>query len=108
MVDGLVRRKVGGEHPPLAPAPQAVEDCIDHLAHVGGARAPTGFGGGDERPQDGPFWVGEIRGVALWHPVPSTSGSERADILPRQPLFRQAVRSRIRSCAASSARAPVL
>jgi hypothetical protein len=29
----------------------------------------------------------------LRHPVPSTSGSKRADILPRQPLFRQAVSS---------------
>lgn len=83
MIDGLVRRKVGGEHPPLAPAPQAGEDGIDHLTHVGGARATTGFGGGAERQQDGLFCVGEIRGVALWHPVPSTSDSKRADILPR-------------------------
>ena len=72
MVDGLVGRKVGGEQAPLAPAPQDVEDGIDHLAHVGRARATTEFGRGNERCQDGPFRLGEIRWIALHHPVPST------------------------------------
>src|SRR5215471_19451651 len=80
MVDGLVGRKIGGEHPPLAPAPQTVEDGIDHLAHVGGARAATRFGRGNEWRQDGPFRIGEIRGVALRHPMPSTAGAKRANL----------------------------
>ena len=49
MVDGLVGRKIGREQAPLAAAPQHVEDGIDHLAHVGRARATTGFGRGNER-----------------------------------------------------------
>src|SRR5262249_53980783 len=72
MVDRLVRRKVRRKHPPLAPAPQAVEDGIEHLAHVGGARAATRFGHGNERRQDGPFRISEICWIALHHPVPSS------------------------------------
>ena|SRR5215468_1813670 len=72
MVDGLVGRKIGGEHPPLAPAPQTVEDGIDHLAYVGGARAATRFGRGNEWRQDGPFHVSEIRWIALYHSRPSS------------------------------------
>ena len=49
MVDGLVGWKVGGEQAPLAPTSQHVEDSIDYLAHVGRARATTGFGRWNER-----------------------------------------------------------
>jgi hypothetical protein len=72
VVDRLVGRKVCRKHPPLAPAPQAGEDGIDHLAYVGGARAATRFGRGNERRQDGPFHVREIWWIALHHPVPSS------------------------------------
>jgi hypothetical protein len=71
MVDGLVGRKLFREHPPLAAAPQHVEDGIDYLAHVGRARTATGFGHGNERCQESPFCLGEIRGIALHQPVPS-------------------------------------
>src|SRR4030095_8614597 len=72
MVDGLAGWKVFREHPPLTPAPQAVENGIDHLAHVGRARATTRFGRRNERCQEGPFRLGEICGIALHHPMPST------------------------------------
>jgi hypothetical protein len=72
MVDVLVGRKIGGEHPPLAAAPPHVEDGIDHLAPVGRARAPTAFGRRNARCQDDPFRLGKIRGIALHPPVSST------------------------------------
>src|SRR5215471_7852317 len=80
MIDGLVGRKLCREQAPLASAPQDVEDGIDHLAHIGRARATTAFGRGNERCQDGPFRLGEIRWVALRHPMPSTAGSKRANL----------------------------
>jgi hypothetical protein len=64
--------KIGGEQAPLTPTPQAVEDGIDHLAHVGHARTATGFGRGNERGQEGLFRLSEIWEIALHHPVPST------------------------------------
>jgi hypothetical protein len=73
MVDRLVGRKLFREQAPLAAAPQHVEDGMDHLAHVGRARATTALGRGNERCQEGPFRLGEIRGRALHQPVPSTS-----------------------------------
>jgi hypothetical protein len=71
MVDGLVGRQRFREQPPLAAAPQHVEDGIDYLAHVGRARTATGFGHGNERCQESPCCLGEIRGIALHQPVPS-------------------------------------
>jgi hypothetical protein len=72
MGDGWVGRKIGREHPPLAPAPQAVEKGIDHLAHVGRARTATRLSGGNERCQEGPFRLSEIRWLTLHQPGPST------------------------------------
>jgi hypothetical protein len=93
MVDGLVGRKLSREQAPLAAAPQHVEDGIEHLAHIGRARATTGFGRGNERCQEGPFRLGEIGGIALPHPCAlHISGPQRANILPHRPLFRQALR----------------
>jgi hypothetical protein len=72
MVDGLVGRKLCREQAPLASAPQHIDDGIHHLAHIGRARATTAFGRGNERCQEGPFRLGEIRWIALHQPVPST------------------------------------
>jgi hypothetical protein len=53
------------------PGPPAVEDGMDHCAHVGCARLATGFGHGHERGPDGPCHLSELGGIALPPPVPS-------------------------------------
>src|SRR5215475_13659226 len=102
MIDGLVGRKLFREQAPLASAPQDVEDGIDHLAHIGRARATTTFGRGNERCQDGPFRLGEIRWVALRHPMPSTARSKRAN-LTTQTTFQTGSNTCKRSLAPATA-----
>ena len=59
VIDGLPRREVFGQEPPLGPGLDQIEDGVDDLAQ-GGAWATAFFGGGQEAAQPVPSVVGEV------------------------------------------------
>src|SRR6266487_19276 len=58
------RRKLMREGAPLAAGAIHIEDGIEHFAHVGRARMPTGLGRRNERFQDLPFSLTQIAWIA--------------------------------------------
>jgi hypothetical protein len=86
MGDGLVGRELFREHTPLAPAPPQVKNGMHHLAQVSRTRATARFGGWNERREDRPFCLGDLRRVALRHPMPSIAGSKRANLTTPTPF----------------------
>ena len=58
VIDGLPRREVFGQEPPLGPGLDQIEDGVDDLAQ-GGAWAAAFFGGGQEAAEQMPLIVGE-------------------------------------------------
>jgi hypothetical protein len=76
------------------PGPPAVEDGMDHCAHVGCARLATGFGHGHERGPDGPCHLGELGGIALPPPVPSARQVLRGPTLYHADHFADSLSDR--------------
>ena len=56
-----------GEHVPRAAGAGLVEQGVEDLAEVDRARSPARRGRGDERLQQGPLIIGEVRRIRLAH-----------------------------------------
>ena len=48
---------------PRTAAAQHIQNALQHLPHVHGAGSAAGFGGRQQRGQEGPLFVGEVAGV---------------------------------------------
>ena len=66
VVDGALGGEVVGEHIPLATSPVDVEDGVEDFPHIHLPR-PPGLLRGDERLDDGPLGIGQVRRVGLAH-----------------------------------------
>ncbi len=66
VVDGALGRQVVRQHIPLAAGAVEVEDSVEHLTHVD-LPGPADFVDGDQRLDDGPLLIGQVRGVGLTH-----------------------------------------
>ena len=76
MIDGLPRRKVFGQEPPLGTGLDQIEDGVDDLAQ-GGAWATALFGGGQEAAQQVPLVVSEVGVISGdFHRLKSASANE--------------------------------
>jgi hypothetical protein len=84
MRDALPRGKIGGQPPPLAPAFGDIKNSLEHSPHAPGVRASATFGGGDQRCDLLPCFVGQVAWICLF--IHSS--------MPHNPrrLFRQALR----------------
>jgi|SRR5690242_12360578 hypothetical protein len=60
IIDRGMRRKIFWQLPPLATRAIDIADCVEHLAHVRLALAPTRATRGDHRLDDSPLLVGDI------------------------------------------------
>src|SRR5215208_5063013 len=67
VVDGLPRREVTGQKPPLAAALQDVENSVQDLAGAMDSWASSPFWGREMGLEVPPFGIGEVGRVALSH-----------------------------------------
>src|SRR5919199_4589154 len=75
-------RELGGQQPPLAARPQQVQQRVHDFAQVQRA-APAGPGGaGQQRRDQGPLLVGQIRRVRLPLPRLGHSGAPPGEMVP--------------------------
>jgi len=65
IIDGPSRREIMGDQMPGAPGTKDVEDGVDDLAHVGGPRSAAAGFGKNERGDQFPLGIGQVRSVAL-------------------------------------------
>jgi len=67
VVDRALRQQVVRQHVPLAARAIEVQQSVHHFPHVGGSRTPAVNrpGSGNQRLQDGPLFVSQIRGIGL-------------------------------------------
>src|SRR5262245_43506592 len=65
IVDGALGQKIVRQHVPLATRPVEVQDRVDDLAHVDAACAPAMLGWRNQRFQDRPLFVREVRRIRL-------------------------------------------
>ena len=74
VVNGGLRRKLRGQHPPLAARFEQIADGVVAGPHRGGSLSPSGparsAGGKEKRFQEGPFLITDIAVVGFFHPIP--------------------------------------
>ena len=63
IIDRSLRGKIFRQQPPLATRAIYIADCVEHLAHIGLALAPTRASGWDHRLYDSPLLVGDVARV---------------------------------------------
>ena len=80
MIDGLPRRKVFGQEPPLGTGLDQIENGVDYFAQSD-AWAAAFFGGGQEAAQQTPLFVGEVSIVSgNFHCLKSTAADANRKI----------------------------
>lgn len=99
MIDGLPRRKVFGQEPPLGTGLDQIEDGVDDRPQRG-ARAAAFFGRGQEAAKQMPLVVGEVGVVSGdFHRLKSAAANESRENSPSNQaicalfFFKQALRA---------------
>src|SRR5512142_643391 len=62
-IDGGARWVLSRQHAPSTPSSQDVKDGVEHRTHIGLSWASTWLLRRNQRFENGPFFVGEIRGI---------------------------------------------
>lgn len=65
IIDRRMRRKIFRKQPPLATCTIYIADCVEHLAHVRPALAPTRASRRDHGLDDSPLFVAHITRVTF-------------------------------------------